>query len=472
MVEGLYLITDQDRQGQLLEKVQNALKGGAQIVQYRGKNKPIAEQVFTAQKLLKLCRQAGATFLVNDSPLIARDSGADGVHLGQNDTTVDKARQIMGPGKIVGVSTHTTEQALKAKREGADYIGVGSIYPTTTKSDVVLVGLKRLTEIRQAVKLPIVAIGGITRDRTPEVIGAGADSVAVVSAVMNDPDPAAAAREITLLFNRRNPFPRGRVLTVAGSDSSGGAGIQADLKTITLLGSYGMSVITALTAQNTMGVRNIYPAPLDCVKEQLEAVLSDIGTDTVKTGMLFSAEIIRVVVRALKNRPLLTVIDPVMIAKGGASLLHPTAVAALCGELLPCAYLITPNLPETEALTGLTVRKEKDMEKAAQRLKQMGARNVLIKGGHMEGEAVDLLVEGDRLHRFPAPRFDTLHTHGTGCTYSAAIATFLAQGIPLVQAVTKAKIFITEAIRNASGLGAGHGPVNHYTAARKMNEKI
>ncbi len=468
MIGGLYLITDEDSDGRLPERVRAALKGGARVVQYRDKTRSVQEKVARAKKLLQLCKQHGALFLVNDLPELAWACGADGVHLGQDDGSIPEARKILGPHKIIGVSTRTVEQALKAEAHGADYIGLGSLYPTSTKDDAQVVGVETLRKVRRAVNLPIVAIGGITRDRAEEAIEAGADAVAVVSAVMGDPDPATAAGEIALLFNRRNPLPRGQVLTIAGSDSGGGAGVQADLKTITLLGSYGMSAITALTAQNTTGVKAVHAAPAEFVEAQIEAVLSDIGADTVKTGMLFSAGIVEAVARAIERHAMMAVVDPVMVAKGGAPLLQQEAVAALRSKLIPRTYLLTPNLPEAEALSGLPVRNEAAMEKAARKLQAMGARNVLLKGGHLEGEPVDLLLEGKAIYRFPSPRFDTPNTHGTGCTYSAAIATFLAQGWPLVKAVARAKEFMIEALRTAVTMGAGHGPVNHFKAAAKL----
>ena len=318
--------------------------------------------------------------------------------------------------------------------------------------------------------MPIVAIGGIERDNAGAVLAAGADCVAVISAVMGAPRPDHAARELTLLFNRRLPRPQGRVLTIAGSDSGGGAGIQADLKTITLLGSYGMSAITALTAQNTCGVKAIHAVPPDFVGAQIEAVLSDIGADTIKTGMLLNAGIITVVAAAIKQHALLAIVDPVMIAKGGAALLQDEALAALRTELIPQAYLLTPNLPEAEALTGLAISTEAEMATAARALQGLGTANVLLKGGHLAGaEAVDLLLCGDQLHRFTAPRLATTHTHGTGCTLAAAIATFLAQGWPLPIAVGRAKNFLTAAIASALPLGSGHGPVNHWQGAQSFS---
>jgi len=470
MIGGLYLITDHNRDGRLPERVAAALQGGARVVQYRDKDLPFEAKIAAARDLAELCRSAGASFIVNDSPEVARQSGADGVHLGQNDGSVAEARRLLGPEAVIGVSTRTVEQALKAASQGADYIGVGSIYPTGSKSDTQLVGLETLRKVRLAVTIPVVAIGGIDRDRAAEAIEAGADSVAVISAVMNDPAPALAAREIALLFNRRNPWPRGRVLTVAGSDPGGGAGVQADLKTITLLGTYGMGAITALTAQNTRGVRGIHPVPGDFVADQIEAVLDDLGADLLKTGMLYSAAIVSTVSRTIARHGLPAVVDPVMIAKGGAPLLQQEAVDALRRELMPRTYLLTPNLPEAEALSGLPVETESDMERAARRLQEMGARNVLLKGGHLQGEPVDLLLTGTTLHRFPSERFDTPNTHGTGCAYSAAIAAFLAQGLPLPEAVGKAKSFISEAIRTSFSMGSGHGPVNHWQAAKNQEQ--
>ena len=463
MIKGLYVITD--GVGELSAKVEAALAGGARMIQYREKHKPVEERVAVAKELCALCRKYQALFVVNDTPEVALACDADGVHLGQKDMSLVEARNLLGRDKIIGISARSVELAVKAEKDGADYVGVGAMFPTGTKKDAVVIGPEGLAEIRKAVKIPIVAIGGISSENARRVLAAGADVLAVVSAVMGDPDPALAAREIVLSFNSMKPFPRGRMLTIAGSDSGGGAGIQADLKVATLLGSFGMSAITALTAQNTLGVRNIHPVPPEFIRDQIEAVLSDLGADVIKVGMLFSPEIIRLVAENIRKYSLPAVVDPVMIAKGGASLLRDDAVAALREELLPLAYLITPNLPEAEVLTGMTIRTEEEMEKAAFKLRSLGPRNILIKGGHLEGDSVDLLLANGRIHRLQEKRFDTPHTHGTGCTYSAAIATFLAQGVPLVRAVEKSKIYITEAIRHAPGLGSGHGPVNHFRAA-------
>jgi hydroxymethylpyrimidine/phosphomethylpyrimidine kinase len=251
-------------------------------------------------------------------------------------------------------------------------------------------------------------------------------------------------------------------LTIAGSDPSGGAGIQADLKTFHQFGVYGEAVITLLTVQNTVRVSRVEVMPTLLVLEQLAAVIEDIPPGAAKTGALGSAEMVEAVARAAADFSFALVVDPVMVSKHGLSLLPSDAVAAIRGLLLPRAFLITPNVPEAEALTGSAIRTLEDMRRAACRLRELGARAVLIKGGHLEGDATDLLLDGVEWQEFPAPRVATPHTHGTGCTYSAAITAGLALGLALPVAVGRAKRFIHEAIRTNPGLGQGSGPVNHH----------
>ncbi len=252
-----------------------------------------------------------------------------------------------------------------------------------------------------------------------------------------------------------------RILTIAGSDSGGGAGIQADLKAITLLGGFGMSVITALTAQNTLGVYGIHEIPSSFVEKQMEVVLSDIGADAIKTGMLAHSEIIRVVARKIRQYGLkYVVVDPVMVAKSGDSLLRKDAREALIRELIPLAWIVTPNLPEASVLAGFKVASVEEMRKAARRIHQLGAKHVVVKGGHLKGKAVDLLYDGKRFEEIVAPRVETKNTHGTGCTFASAIATLLARGDAVDEAVRKAKNFITMAIQTGLNLGKGHGPTN------------
>ena len=254
-------------------------------------------------------------------------------------------------------------------------------------------------------------------------------------------------------------------LTIAGSDPSGGAGIQADLKTFHQFGVYGEAVVTLLTVQNSVRVSRVEVMPVSLVLEQIEAVLDDIPPAAAKTGALGSAEMVRAVARAADGFQFPLVVDPVMVSKHGLPLLPETAAAAIREELLPRGALITPNVPEAEALTGMTIRTLDDVRRAAERICWMGARAVLIKGGHLDSGATDVLYDGAEWREFPAPRLATRHTHGTGCTYSAAITAGLASGLALTEAVERAKRFIHEAIRTNPGLGRGCGPVNFHAKA-------
>ncbi len=279
-------------------------------------------------------------------------------------------------------------------------------------------------------------------------------------------------RDIGEPFHGRNPEMVPRILTVAGSDSGGGAGIQADLKTISLLGGFGMSAITALTAQNTQGVKNIYEVPADFVSQQMEAVISDIGIDALKTGMLVNPSIVRAVCQKIRQyRIRRVVVDPVMVAKNGERLLSTEGEEILKKELLPLAQVMVPNLPESEVLTGKKVRDLKGMQKAAIQIFKMGAQNVLIKGGHLNGEPVDIFFDGDRIREFQGIRIPTPHTHGTGCTLSAAIALELAKGNSPAVAVGKAKEFIQSAIQFSFPMGHGQGPVNPYAFIAREIER-
>ena len=251
-----------------------------------------------------------------------------------------------------------------------------------------------------------------------------------------------------------------RALTIAGSDSGGGAGIQADLKTFMAFGVHGMSAITALTAQNTVGVQGIFEVSPEFVWNQIESVMTDIGADAAKTGMLSNAEIVRTVAEAIRTfRIPNLVVDPVMVAKGGQALLAEEARGALRDELLPLAALVTPNVPEAEVLSGLPAGTLEQRELAARRLVELGAGAALVKGGHTEGETVvDLFFDGHEVRLFSAARVPTRHTHGTGCTLSAAIATGLGQGLPLAEAVERGIRYVQAAIAHAPGLGAGARP--------------
>ncbi|MEE8362498.1 MAG: bifunctional hydroxymethylpyrimidine kinase/phosphomethylpyrimidine kinase [Dehalococcoidia bacterium] len=260
-----------------------------------------------------------------------------------------------------------------------------------------------------------------------------------------------------------------RAMTIAGSDSGGGAGIQADLKTFAALGVYGMSALTAITAQNTLGVTAVQEVSLDVIAAQIDAVVSDIGVDAVKVGMLSSAEIVELVADKVGEHSLPNlVVDPVMVATSGDRLLKDSAVESLRSSLIPLAAVVTPNLAEAEVLTGRRPETIKEMQDAAARIADLGARTVLVKGGHLEdapqGEAVDVLYQGGAFHLLTDEFIDTENTHGTGCTLSSGIAAGLAHGWPVLEAVAAAKAYLTEGLRAAFPVGQGHGPPSHLFA--------
>lgn len=267
---------------------------------------------------------------------------------------------------------------------------------------------------------------------------------------------------------------KGRVLIIAGSDSGGGAGIQADIKTVTMLGGYAMTAVTAITVQNTLGVTNVHAVPPEIVREQIDAVMGDLGADAWKLGMLGSAGHVRAVCeayyqtieRAGSAPPI--VLDPVMIAKGGASLLAEDAIQIIRDELMPTAYIVTPNAPEAEALTGVDVRDLDGQINAAEYLvEQLGAYSAIVKGGHIAGDTVrDVLLTREGYRVFERPRIETKATHGTGCTLASAIAAYIAQGEAIEPAVEKAGAYLMEAIRQAPGLGQGYGPLRHNWAIK------
>jgi hydroxymethylpyrimidine/phosphomethylpyrimidine kinase len=259
--------------------------------------------------------------------------------------------------------------------------------------------------------------------------------------------------------------PKGRVLIIAGSDSGGGAGIQADIKTVTALGGYAMTAITAVTVQNTLGVAGVHEVPIDIVRAQIDAVMGDLGADAWKLGMLGSAAHVRTVLEAWDavGAGVPVVLDPVMIAKGGASLLAEDAIEVIRDQLVPIAAIVTPNAPEAEALTGVEVRDLDGQMSAAEILvEQLGAYSALVKGGHVEGDIIrDVLLTREGYRVFESSRIDTKATHGTGCTLASAIAAQMSQGVAIEAAVEKARAYLMEAIRHAPGFGQGHQPLGH-----------
>lgn len=253
------------------------------------------------------------------------------------------------------------------------------------------------------------------------------------------------------------------VLTIAGTDPTGGAGIQADLKTFQEREVYGMSVVTSVVAQNTMGVQDVEHLPTKFVREQIESVLTDIPPDVIKTGMVATAEMMVVIAKAIEKHAIPYVIDPVMVAKSGDHLMDVNSKQTMIEKLIPLATVVTPNIPEAEVLLDETIDSIVGAEDAARRIvHELGANAAVVKGGHFKGDAIDILYDGAGIHKLPAERLHTKHTHGTGCTYSAVIAAEIAKGRPVLEAVQTAKLFITDAIRYSLMLGKGNGPTNHW----------
>lgn len=470
----LYLVTDAALCGDrgVVETVRQAVDGGVRIVQLRDKEATHAE---TVEQLVALSQviDGRALLVVNDrldAAIEARDRGArvDGVHLGQGDASVLRAREALGAEALIGLTANSAAhlEAVHALPAGTvDYLGVGVIRPTTTKPDhPAPLGVDGFGDFAANSPVPCVAIGGVGIDDTEALRDAGAAGLAVVSALCAADDPAAAAAD----FGRRwRAGSTPRVLSIAGSDPSGGAGIQADLKSIAANGGYGMAVITALTAQNTHGVRAVHVPPADFLRTQLDAVSDDIVVDAVKIGMLADAEVIAVVADWLDVvRPPIVVLDPVMVATSGDRLLDPEAERAL-RALLGRATLITPNLAELAVLAGREIDGWDDAIAAAEELSERVGTAVLVKGGHLAGdEAPDALVDARRGRRqeFTGPRILTENTHGTGCSLSSALATRLARGDVPGDAVRAARTWLRESIREGAGLrvGRGHGPISHF----------
>ncbi len=254
-------------------------------------------------------------------------------------------------------------------------------------------------------------------------------------------------------------------MTIAGSDSGGGAGIQADLKTFSAFGVFGTSALTAITAQNTVGVTAVHEIPTDVIAAQIDAVITDIGADAVKTGMLSSPDIVATVADAIRRHGISNlVVDPVMVAKSGDRLLREEAIATICDDLIPLARVVTPNIPEAEDLTGRSIESDDDVRRAAEAILSMGAKSVVIKGGHRDGPPTDILYDGKEFMEFTAERIPSTSTHGTGCTFASAVAAGLAHGLETPAAVKRAKEYVTAAISAAYPVGQGHGPLHHFHA--------
>lgn len=464
----LYGITDRTWSGDtfLEEQIEQALKGGVTMLQLREKNLTRDSFLEEALRVKKITDRYGVPLIINDDISVALACGAAGAHIGQQDLAVAEARRLLGPDRILGVTAKTVEQAVDAQRQGADYLGSGAVFGTSTKKDARPMTLETLRKITEAVKIPVAAIGGICKENVGRLSGAGIAGAAVVSGIFAQKDITGAARALRQELEALTGRKKKTVLSIAGSDCSGGAGIQADLKTMEALGVYGMSVVTALTAQNTTGVFSIQKVPGAFTASQIDAVCTDLFPDAVKIGMLGSAENILTVAEKIREYRLKNIVaDPVMASTTGRKLLPEPARKALKEKLFPAVTLITPNLPEGEILLGGEIRTRDAMESAARRLGEEYGCSVLLKGGHLaeESSAVseDVLYAEGKLTWFQAERIWNPNSHGTGCTLSSAIACGLAQGFSMEESVQKAKSYLSEALRNGLYLGAGQGPLNH-----------
>lgn len=533
-----FVVGPDDTKGRpVADVVAAALRGGATFIQLRAKHADARELTAMAEAIAAVIAQAGkadtVAFVIDDRVDAAwqcRELGikVDGVHIGQDDMAPEQARALLGPDAIIGLSAETLPhiEAANALPSGTiDYIGAGPLHYTATKPDAAAVeadgtkhalGIAGAQLLCEASRYPVVVGGGVHADDVPALARTAAAGWFVVSAIAAADDPERATRELlqawtavrgdarhgvatsaashpqsdvaappqcgAAMFDVKQPHGLPPVLTVAGSDSSGGAGIQADLKTMLSNGVFGMSAITSLTAQNTTGVRAVQNADPAILADQIDAVFEDIPPMAVKIGMVSSAALIETIAdRLTAHQARNIVLDPVMVATSGAKLIDDDAVAALTTRLFPLATVITPNMPETEALLAQAmqertseddtesarllsegIRTEADMETAGRTLAKHFGCAVLVKGGHGIKDANDVLVEPDGTATwFTSPRIDNPNTHGTGCTLSSAIASHLALGETLPQAVRSAKDYLTGALAEQLDLGHGSGPMDH-----------
>ena len=466
----LYAVTDRMWTGRqtLLEQVEDALKGGATCVQLREKELDEESFLQEAYEMKALCEKYGVPFFINDNVEIAIKCKADGIHVGQDDMEASNVRALVGEDMMIGVSVNCVEQALAAVAAGADCLGVGAMFSTATKLDADNVTFETLKAICNAVDIPVVAIGGISKENMMQLKGTGVDGVALVSAIFAAENIEKECRELRILSEAMVRPEKKAVLSIAGSDCSGGAGIQADLKTMTMNGVYAMSAITALTAQNTTGVQGIFEVSPDFLGMHIDSIFTDIRPRAVKIGMVSSAELIEKIAEKLQEYHAENiVVDPVMVATSGSQLMKTDAVSTLAEKLLPLSTVVTPNIPEAEILSEMKIENEKDMEQAAKKIGDTYGCAVLLKGGHSINDANDLLYHEGTYKWFYGKRIHNPNTHGTGCTLSSAIASNLAKGYSLQDAVQKAKDYISGALSAMLDLGAGSGPMDHAFDLKK-----
>ena len=461
---GLYLVTDQRwlNGRSLVDDVRQAILGGVTMVQLREKELNDDQFIEIAKEVKALCQEYRIPFIINDNIQVALAVDADGVHVGQSDMEASKVRELIGPDKILGVSAHDIKEGLIAKANGADYLGIGAMFATTSKDDATPVSIETMNAIMEATQLPAVAIGGISLANLSQFNGTSIDGIAVISAILAQKNIHQAACDLRLGVNTYLRSQIKKVLTIAGSDSSGGAGIQADLKTMSALHTYGMSAITALTAQNTTGVYGIMDTTPDFLKNQLDCIFTDIYPDAIKIGMVSQSALVDCIAdQLIKYKAKKVVLDPVMVSTSGSQLMQNEATIKLLERLIPLADIITPNLSEAEVISQIKIKTKEDMILAAKKISQNYNGYILIKGGHFEGNADDLVYHNGTITWLTAPKLNNSNTHGTGCTLSSAIACFLAKGETPMEAIIHGKEYVYQAIAYGMKLGNGRGPLNH-----------
>ncbi|MDX6644893.1 MAG: hydroxymethylpyrimidine/phosphomethylpyrimidine kinase [Miltoncostaeaceae bacterium] len=447
--------------GRLADLIPALARGGVDLVQLRDRSLTPEALLAEARACASAAAASGVLFIVNDDPALARAAGADGVHIGQDDGSVEAARALLGAGALVGRSTRGGDLLARAAAEGADYASVGPVWETPTKPGRAPIGLRALADAAREARVPWFAIGAIDARRALRVGALGATRAVCVRAIVDADDPAAAAARIRDRLVGALP----RVLTIAGSDSGGGAGIQADVKANSRAGGFPLCALTALTAQSTLGVDAVMAVEPGFIIQQVATVLADIGLDGVKTGMLGSAAAVEAAAQALAGLDpadeVPVVVDPVLRAESGAPLMARGGEEALRRQLLPLASVITPNLVEAQALA------DSDRDDAGHLARALHERHgcaVIVTGGHGATSA-DVLCDPDGVMAIPGPRLPRATTHGAGCTHSSTLAALLARGLPLREAAAGAKRAATAAVRGGRPFGEGAGPVDVMAGA-------
>lgn len=461
----LYSITDNSfaSRSSMAEAVEEAILGGATMIQFRDKISDADELFSRAVMLKKICDAHKIPLIINDDVNLAVKINSAGAHIGPNDLDPEKARDILGPDKILGVSAATTKEAIAAEKAGADYLGTGAIFPTTSKDNTRPLSFETLIAICKIVKIPVVAIGGININNLYKLSNSGICGVAVIGAIFHNENIRFSTSEFKdeLIDTLYKNLDRSTALTIAGSDSSGGAGIQADIKTMLANGVYASSAITSLTAQNTTGVSEILDVPSSFLAKELDSIFTDIPPQAVKIGMVSSKDLVTTISSKLREYDAQNIVlDPVMVSTSGSRLISEQGIEKLVSELFPLATIITPNIPEAEILSKTKILDSSHMESAAKLIYNNYGCSVLCKGGHSINPGYDFLFDGNP-YWFKSETINNPNTHGTGCTLSSSIAANLAKGYSLRKSISIAKNYITKALEANLDLGKGSGPLDH-----------